>query len=290
MSKTSVLRLIIPEWHGGVNPNYVFGSELLAHIAPANKNDEVVRIAVKTSFDEALDVVEGIDGGNIILNQMKETKQVLNEKQPEKVVVFGGDCSVTQVPFEYLKQKYGDELGIIWLDAHPDICGTAESSHLHEMVLANLLGQNQDSEITQVKNPFATDKVILAGLIEERLREMDKGCKRLGLKIASPQSLKEGSQTVMDWVKTTGIKYVAVHWDLDVLSPTDFRSIYPAEPYTEVEQFPAAVGSMTLGEVSRLLNDVSAVAEIIGISITEHLPWDAISLRKTLSSISIFND
>ena len=29
----STLRLMIPEWHGGMNPNYVLWSELLACIA-----------------------------------------------------------------------------------------------------------------------------------------------------------------------------------------------------------------------------------------------------------------
>lgn len=45
---------------------------------------------------------------------------------------------------------------------------------------------------------------------------------------------------------------------------------------------------MTLKGISRLLQDVSEEAEIVGLSITEHLPWDAINLRAALSSISIF--
>ena len=52
--------------------------------------------------------------------------------------------------------------------------------------------------------------------------------------------------------------------------------------------FPAAVGKMTLQEVGRVIKDASAMAEIVGLSITEHLPWDAFNLRKMLSEISIF--
>lgn len=81
---------------------------------------------------------------------------------------------------------------------------------------------------------------------------------------------------------------LAVHWDLDVLSPTDFRCIYPAEPYTDVTAFPAAVGRMKLNSIGRLLNDVAVLADIVGLSITEHLPWDAFNMRKMLSDISIF--
>lgn len=287
--KMSTLRLMIPEWHGGLNPNYVLGSELLACIAPKNEMDETICIKVNTDFQRIQEQENGIDGGAELLSQMSETERILSEKNPDKVIIFGGDCSVTQVPFDYLNGKYNGELGVIWLDAHPDISGVNDSSHLHEMVLGNLLGMNQTSELTRAKHPLKKSHVIMAGLIEEQLREMDRACRELNLKIVSPDSLKEDSAKVLEWVRENKISHVAVHWDLDVLSPSDFRSIYPAEPYTEVSDFPAAVGSMTLEEVGRLLKDVSNVAEIAGFSLTEHLPWDAIRLRKTLSDVDIFD-
>lgn len=75
---------------------------------------------------------------------------------------------------------------------------------------------------------------------------------------------------------------------MDVLTPKDFRSILPAEPY--LEDFPAAIGEMTLAQVVRVLKYVSTKAEIVGLGIAEHMPWDAMNLRKALSEISIFND
>lgn len=45
------------------------------------------------------------------------------------------------------------------------------------------------------------------------------------------------------------------------------RVIYPAEPYTDPQNFPAAVGRMKLEEVIRLLGDISEQAEIVGLSI-----------------------
>ena len=45
---------------------------------------------------------------------------------------------------------------------------------------------------------------------------------------------------------------------------------------------------MKLKEIVRLLTDVSEKAEIVGMSITEHLPWDAFRLRDALSQIHIF--
>ncbi len=284
----STLRLMIPEWHGGLNPNYVLGSELLACIAPENEADETVRVAVNTDFWKTPEQRNGIDEETALCDQMRKTKEILREKNPDKVIVFGGDCSVTQIPFDYLNGKYRGELGVIWLDAHPDISGVSDSSHLHEMVLGNLLGLNQVSELVQVKHPLKKSHVVMAGLMEEQLREMDRACRELNLRIVSPDDLKKGSGKVLAWIRENKISHVAVHWDLDVLSPDDFRSIYPAEPYTDVSEFPAAVGRMTLDEVGRLLKDVSEEAELVGLSLTEHLPWDAIRLRKTLSEVNIF--
>lgn len=288
MSEKKTLRLTCPQWQGGLNPNYVFGSELLTFIAPPNKNDECVTIPTDRDFDKPYKTVDGIDFGDILLSQMQDTKKILEEKQPDKIIVFGGDCSVTQIPFDYLSGKYGDKIGILWLDAHPDISSPKTSSHLHEMPLSNLLGLNPDSAITKVENPFTPGKTFLAGLIEESLRPMDMACKELNLRIAAPEELERDSQAVMDWVRQENIQYLAVHWDLDVLSPTDFRCIYPAEPYTDVTAFPAAVGRMKLSSIGRLLNDVAVMADIVGLSITEHLPWDAFNMRKMLSDISIF--
>lgn len=87
-----------------------------------------------------------------------------------------------------------------------------------------------------------------------------------------------------------GIKHVAVHWDLDVLDPDDFKSILPAEPYLDRSQFGAAIGSMTLDQVIKLLTDVGTDADLVGLTIAEHMPWDAIRLRKGLSKLKIFSE
>lgn len=284
------IRLKYPQWQGGMNSNYVFGAELLSAIAPISPNSRQIEVAVNGDYTTEQNRVDGVDCGDILLEQNKQVYDILEKGQPDRLIVFGGDCAVTQVPFDYLNGKYGDKIGIIWLDAHPDISGTSESSHLHEMVAANLLGQNPGSPITSVKYPYKHSNFIYAGLIEEKLRPMDMRCKDLSLPIVSPERLKVSSAGVTDWIKANGIKYLAVHWDLDVLDPADFRSIYPAEPYLNSENFPAAVGRMTLNDVTRILKDSSAIAPIVGLSITEHLPWDAFRLREALSQISIFKD
>ena len=119
MKKT--LRLHYPQWQGGMNPNYVFGAQLLAAIAPPSETAEEATVPVARDFASASQRVGGIDKGAALLQQARAAKAILHEKQPDKVIVFGGDCAVTQAPFDYLSGKYGEKIGLLWLDAHPDL-------------------------------------------------------------------------------------------------------------------------------------------------------------------------
>ena len=116
MSKT--LRLVFPQWQGGNNPNYLFGSELLRHIVPQSNKAETIQITVDENTSKELLLENGVIGGNSLLKQLSEASRVLTEKQPEKVITLGGDCSISQAPFDYLHGKYSNSLGILWLDAH----------------------------------------------------------------------------------------------------------------------------------------------------------------------------
>lgn len=104
------------------------------------------------------------------------------------------------------------------------------------------MGQNPNSKVTKVNNPISPKNVLMAGLIEEKLRPMDSSCKELNLQIISPEELSKSSDKILKWIENNNIKYLAIHWDLDVLSPNDFRCIYPAEPYININNFPWALG------------------------------------------------
>ena len=132
----------------------------------------------------------------------------------------------------------------------------------------------------------------MAGLIEEDLRPMDHNVfgyqvQRLTPKQLTPKQLREAPNALSDWVRGHGFKQVAVHFDLDALSPTAFRSIYPAEPGTDPAYFPAAVGQLTLSEVANLLTQLDQSAELVVLTVAEHMAWDALNLRQSLSGLSL---
>lgn len=288
MSHQSRLRLLLPQWQGGMNPNYVLGAQLLEVIAPPSETDELVTIEVSNDFEAGLQRKHGVDRFAQLQKQVVETFTILKEKDPDKIITFGGDCAVSQAPFAYLAEKYGDKLGVLWVDAHPDISDVKDSSHLHEMVMANLLGEGSPDFADLVPVKVAKKRLFYAGLIEKELRMKDQRVFTDAIQFATPEEIAEDSQRILNWIADTGIQVLAVHFDLDVLNPYDFRSVYPAEPDTKVADFPAAVGELHLHQIVRILSDVEVVTDLVGLTIAEHLPWDAINLRKALSEISIF--
>lgn len=93
---------------------------------------------------------------------------------------------------------------------------------------------------------------------------------------------------MLDWLKKNNIEYLAIHFDLDVLDPKQFRSVFFGEPNPAndpYEAFPS--GRMRIEQVVRLINNVSEATNVVGLGITEHLPWDAITLKNMLADISV---
>ncbi|MCT6888602.1 MAG: arginase family protein [Lactobacillus sp.] len=283
---TDVIRLIDQDWQGGMNANYQIGAQIMAAIIPPSFSKNTKTIYVPSS-DEAVSK-NGIDSGQTLLTKMQAVYDMLLTENPQRVITVGGDCAVSEAPFDYLHSKYPNDLGIIWLDAHPDVSNDTNSHHVHEMVLANLLQEGAPDFNRLTKNPFRSQDVMLTGLQYKDLRPMDDTVNRLKLKYLTPQDLRENSDLLVSWLKSERIAHVAIHWDLDVLMPEDFHSILPAEPGLNIEDFGAAIGDLTLKQVFRILNDVADNTDLVGLTIAEHMPWDAIRLRNGFEKLAIF--
>ena len=287
MKKT--LRLTFPEWQGGVNPNYYMGSRLLTWLAPEGKNCESAEVPVETDFGAEVPIIGGICARDVLMRQQQAAMAILEEKQPDKVIVLGGDCSVNQAPFDYLHGKYPEDTGILWIDAHPDFSEPGDGTHEHAMVLGNLLGGGVPEMAAMVKHPFQAADVMYAGLVADELEKHEKEhMKKYRIAYATPEDLADHNEKVLAWIKEKGFKHMLIHWDLDVMSPKDFYSLLCNEPHIPPVEY--AVGRMTLEQITGLIQEVSAVTEVVGLGITEYMPWDVIRFRKALSRIDIFKE
>ncbi|MBV7517337.1 arginase family protein [Ensifer sp. ENS12] len=280
------LRLQIPQWQGGTLEAYHFGAQLLAFLAPA-ATGPVATVEVPEPDGTELAVEDGIVARTALLRQLDAAEEILKKEAPDKIVVLGGDCAVDLAPFAYLNERYEGELAVLWVDAHPDIRTPDQSTHAHTMVLAQLMGEGDPDFTKRVTRPIKPERVMYAGLYDMSPAERAP-VDRLGLNIATPSELIGSSKPVLDWLHATGARHVAIHFDLDVLDPTGLRSLYFSRPDAAPGAFAGIPqGRMTIPEVVRLLNDVAAEAEVVGLGITEHLPWDAIAIRNMLRALPL---
>lgn len=283
---TNTLRLLMPQWQGGDNPAYLFGAKLLAWLAPADEKTPQIEVPVKPYNGTELQEEGGVIGRSILLEQLHAASKIIEVYQPERIITFGGDCLVSQAPFSYLNQMYNGTLGVLWLDAHPDVSTPDMYNHEHAMVLGNLLGEGDPCFAAEVNIPL-NPKLVMYGGLQTMTPQETEIVDRLSLQKAGSLELADNSYPVLDCIKENGIKHLAIHLDLDVLDPSLFRSLLFSEPKGIPIDSPS--GKMTLSQVARLIQDVSQITGIVGLSITEHLAWDAMNLHDFLNKLPIFH-
>lgn len=280
------LRLVMPQWQGGNLPAYYFGAQMLEWLAPPS-DGPAETVAVEYPTATPLPVEAGIVARNQLLKQARAARAAIDKHAPNKIVILGGDCLVDLAPFAYLNELYEGNLGVLWVDSHPDVMTPQHFKHAHAMVLGNLLGQGDPDFIELVKLPVDPRNVMYAGMDEMSDVEQDI-VGRLGLKSAKPADLAVSSRPVLDWLKETGIRHLAIHLDLDVLDPSQFRALLFANPQDAPGAWESVPqGKMSLSAVARLLNEVAAEVDVVAIGITEHLPWDAIALKAMLEKLPL---
>lgn len=281
------LRLMIPQWQGGYDESifpeqiYPLGARLLAWLAP--KSDApLIEIPIKPANKNGLSKDGGVFYQKDILNQIKSTREVIEEYKPERIISFGGDCLISQAPFSYLNEYYNGEIALIWIDAHPDISTPNDFDHAHAMVLGNLLGEGGPEMAKEVGLHFKPEQILFVGVDNVLLYEK-KSIKRLNLqKVASKDIL---SSQITDWIKSSGYKKVAIHLDLDVLDPTKFHSLLFNNPDVK-EHINSEHGKIDIKDISKVLQNISNEASVVGISFAEYMPWDANNLKNMLNELS----
>lgn len=293
LGKSVTLRLIMPEWQGGdydlsASPGelYPLGARLLAFLAPES-SAETIMVPVeeyRSGFQRKKE--NGVFNQDIVIRQARAVTRILEEKKPDKVVTFGGECLVSQAPFDYLNGRYSGNLGIIWIDSHPDISTPANHDREHAMVLGNLLGGGDPVMAKEVKNPVDPRKTLLIGQDKfDSPKEIDI-IKSFGLKVIKPGEAARDSEAALGWLKENNIENIAIHLDLDVLNPASFHSQLTNDPYAP-EKYPTVTGLLDLMQITRLLKDLSANSNVVGLTFAEYMPWDALYLRKMMSQLPI---
>jgi arginase len=285
--KETTLRLNMPQWQGGNVHDYYFGSELLAWLAPvANGPVETVPVP-EPKPGETLEVENGILGRAALLRQARAARQAIEKHRPDRIVTLGGDCLIDLAPMAYLNTRYGGNLGVLWVDAHPDVLTPKDFAQGNAQVLGALLGRGDPDLVGEVDTPVKPSRVIYAGL-DAWMPVEGEVINELGLRRAGSDALADSSSPVLDWIASEGITHLAVHFDVDVLDPKKFGPVLfnnPDAPADALADVPR--GRMAPDQVVRLLQDVAAACDIVGLAIAEYMPWEAIATRNMLRKLPL---
>ena len=138
---TTTLRLNIPQWQGGNMHDYYFGSALLAWLAPPASGPVETVPVPEPRPRETLEVENGILGQETLLRQARAAREAIEKHRPDRIVTLGGDCLIDLAPMAYLNTRSGGNLGVLWVDAHPDVLTPKDFAQGNAQVLGALLGR-----------------------------------------------------------------------------------------------------------------------------------------------------
>ena len=267
------LNLLFPQWQGsGISNELYYGAMLIYDYL--KDRGQFARVPI--SLNQTLKLKNSILGYSPILQQLSQVKKIIQQYDPHRLFVIGGDCSIDIAPITFLNQKYNGDLAVIWIDAHADL-NTPESSpskHFHGMPLRVLLGEG-DSKIAATSfSVLSSSQIFLVGARDFDLPE-ENYLERKNIALFAPQTIEHRSQSLIDAIANSNFQNIHIHCDLDAIDPLEFSSV----------KCPAANG-LTIKLLSELLQQLSHRFNLVGFSITEFAPIKERDLDKITDFVS----
>ncbi len=280
------IRLLYPDYVSGGLDTYYFGANLMAHILPENNNQPLVKVDVLPPDGKAKTVTDGIYAKDEVISGIADAVKKIENEKPDRIITIGGNCMVSLAPFDYLHGIY-DNVGIIWIDAHPDVSTTDDGyPNAHAMVLGSLMGHGAEPITNMMKNTkFQPNEILYVGL--QGLHEyQEKFLNDMGVNYKVQTEDFVSNDEIKAFVKR--FDHILVHFDIDVLDEHFFHSTYFANK--DLVGDGSGGGKMTVKKLSEVLRCITNNCDVVGFTIAEYLPFDEYKLHKMFSSIGIFTE
>ena len=287
------VRLVYPQWQGASiaqwipevkNPDdaargYYLGAELLNFLAPKNPSHKTLTVPVSLEVGDRKPQ-DGVIDRDTIAAQTRAAVAMLKAENPDRIITLGGECSVSVPPFTYLAGKYGGDVAVLWIDAHPDITlpGDVYPAY-HAMAVTALMGKGDGKILAELPATIPPERILFVGLRDWEREQIVQRQKDYGMKHLGVADVRDTSQGILDWIKATGAKHILIHFDLDVLDPAE---IIPAVGVCK--------DGLKMAEVVRIINDVSAAHDVAALTIAEPMPRTTINIRNMLNGIKLFEE
>jgi arginase len=286
----TTLRLLWPQWQGGEpfavdslteeltqeegRLAYGIGGQITALLAPATSGPtEVVPVG---AYDAALPERDGIVAKTEVLAQNDAALALMRKHDADRIVTLGGDCSVSMAPFSYLADRYPDDLAIVWLDGHADSnLPGGPNRGFNTMIITHLTGRGDAEVLAQLPGQVASANVVLAGAHgwdDQDSSNVDEW----GISLIPPADAGTFIPALVDWIRSTGCSKVAVHFDLDVIDSDEIAFGMAREP-----------NGLSKATALEALAAIAATADLVGLTVAEFVPRQAMVLRSILNSIPL---
>lgn len=229
--------------------------------------------------DVGLEERDGIEAKWLVLEQLSAALDTIRNHSPERITTLGGECSVSMAPFSYLIDKYGADLAIVWIDSHPDM-GTGESSYpgYHAMVVSALTGHGDHDLLARLPATTTADRIALVGMHDWTDPTLPAMADEWGLTVFPPNNLRSTSAALLEWLRDTGATKVAIHFDVDTIDADEIQYGLGADR-----------GGLTSQQARRVVDDLTASAEVVALTIAEFIPRQVMHLQQLLTGFPLLD-
>lgn len=286
------LRLLWPQWQGAgtssvaalapefplevARRGYAVGSAVLEAVLPPHDGPTVT--APVAMSDAGLEERDGVEAKAVILEQLARALELIRRHDPARILTLGGECSVSVAPFSELARRYGDDLAIVWIDAHPDV-GTPHSEYpgYHAMAVATLTGHGDPDVQELLPATFSPDRVALVGL-HSWAEDDFPNIAEWGIQSFGPDELRQSAKPLLDWIVVTGCSRVVIHFDVDAVDSNEIVLGLGIEP-----------NGLTSAEVRCIVADVDGAVDVVGFTLAEFIPRQVMHLRQILNGFPLLS-
>lgn len=212
----------------------------------------------------------GVNHWTAIAEQFREAQSLLSQRKPRRVLTAGGDCACDIAVIDYLHSQY-PKLTVLWIDAHLDAntTSTSPSGNFHGMPVSAIMGFAPPDLQALLAAPLPPDQFLYAAA-----NVGDDG--DWGFQRDKELSWLESGQSI--------VGPVHVHFDLDVLDPSEFPHVaYPD-------------GSLSMESGLDLVRKIASSSDLVGLTITEFAPVDDVAandgsgfIRRLIEAATIGN-
>jgi arginase len=282
------LRLVWPQWQGAGSSSvrelapefpfdvarrgYAVGAAVLEAVLPPH--DGPTALAPVTMSDDGIEERDGVEAKAVVLEQLAGALEVIRRHDPARITTLGGECAVSVAPFSELARRYGDDLAVVWIDSHPDVC-TPQSEYpgFHAMAVSALTGHGDPDVQELLPATISPGRVALVGVHDWSDDDLPN-VTAWGIRSFGPDALRSSSRPVLDWLAGTGCSRVAIHFDVDTIDSNEIVLGLGMVP-----------DGLTSSEVRRILSDLDQASDVVGFTIAEFIPRQVMHLRRILDAL-----